>query len=110
MLGSSSITRSVLRAIATKLASPGIPSGHRRSLDGPGPGCPGPAPRSHVIARKLTNVPKAFRFQAMVRSLSGLGHAILVAAFALGFGLTTASCGDSSKKPGCKTDKDCKTP
>jgi len=46
----------------------------------------------------------------MVRSLSGLGHAILVVAFALGFGLATASCGDSSKKPGCKTDQDCKTP
>jgi len=46
----------------------------------------------------------------MVRSLSGLGHALLVAAFALGFGLATASCGDSSKKPGCKADKDCKSP
>jgi len=46
----------------------------------------------------------------MVRSLSGLGHAILVAGFALGFGLATASCGDTSKKPGCKADKDCKSP
>lgn len=45
----------------------------------------------------------------MLRSLSGHGRAILVAFVALGLGLATASCGDSSKKPGCKSDKDCKT-
>ena len=44
----------------------------------------------------------------MHRSLSAFGGAILVAAVALGFGFTMTSCGDSSKKPGCTTDKDCK--
>jgi peptidoglycan-associated lipoprotein len=44
----------------------------------------------------------------MYRSLSAPGGAILVAALALVFGLATVSCGDSSKKPGCKADKDCK--
>jgi peptidoglycan-associated lipoprotein len=46
----------------------------------------------------------------MHRSLSAFGGAIVVAAVALVLGFTMASCGDSSKKPGCKTDKDCKTP
>jgi peptidoglycan-associated lipoprotein len=45
----------------------------------------------------------------MHRSLSGFGGAILVAAIALVFGLAAPGCGDSSKKPGCKSDKDCKT-
>lgn len=44
----------------------------------------------------------------MHRSFSALAGAILVAAFALVFGFATTSCGDSSKKPGCKADKDCK--
>ena len=44
----------------------------------------------------------------MDRSFRALGAAMLVAAFALAFGLAAASCGDSSKKPGCKADKDCK--
>jgi len=44
----------------------------------------------------------------MHRSLSAFGGAIGVAAFALVLGFAAASCGDSSKKPGCKTDKDCK--
>jgi peptidoglycan-associated lipoprotein len=44
----------------------------------------------------------------MHRSFSAFGGAILVAALALVFGFATASCGDSSKKPGCKSDKDCK--
>jgi peptidoglycan-associated lipoprotein len=44
----------------------------------------------------------------MHRSFSALGGAILAATFALVFGFAMASCGDSSKKPGCKSDKDCK--
>jgi peptidoglycan-associated lipoprotein len=44
----------------------------------------------------------------MHRALSAFGGAILVAVIALVFGLATAGCGDSSKKPGCKSDKDCK--
>jgi len=43
----------------------------------------------------------------MHRSPSAFGGAILVAAVALGFGFAMTSCGDSSKKPGCKSDKDC---
>ena len=31
-----------------------------------------------------------------------------MAAVALGVCLAVVSCGDSSKKPGCKADKDCK--
>ena len=46
----------------------------------------------------------------MHRSLSSLGGACLVAACALVLGFAMTSCGDSSKKPGCKTDKDCKNP
>jgi Cys-rich repeat protein len=45
----------------------------------------------------------------MHRSLSALGHAILVASLALVIGLSAGSCGDSPKKPGCTGDKDCKT-
>ncbi|HET7505005.1 MAG TPA: OmpA family protein [Kofleriaceae bacterium] len=41
-------------------------------------------------------------------ALSALGGSVLVAGLALAVGLFTASCGDSSKKPGCKVDKDCK--
>ncbi len=44
----------------------------------------------------------------MHRSFSALGGAILVAACAGVFGFAIASCGDTSKKPGCKADKDCK--
>ncbi|HEX2686911.1 MAG TPA: OmpA family protein [Kofleriaceae bacterium] len=44
----------------------------------------------------------------MHRTFSALGGGILVAAVALVFGFAMASCGDSSKKPGCKADKDCK--
>jgi peptidoglycan-associated lipoprotein len=44
----------------------------------------------------------------MHRSFSAFGGAILVATLALVLGFATASCGDSSKKPGCKVDKDCK--
>jgi len=44
----------------------------------------------------------------MHRSLSAFGGAILVAAIALVIGFAATSCGDSSKKPGCKADKDCK--
>lgn len=43
----------------------------------------------------------------MYRSLSALGG-LLVATFALVFCFAAVSCGDSSKKPGCKSDKDCK--
>jgi peptidoglycan-associated lipoprotein len=46
----------------------------------------------------------------MHRSLSALGGALVVAAVALVLGFAMTSCGDSSKKPGCKTDKDCKNP
>jgi peptidoglycan-associated lipoprotein len=44
----------------------------------------------------------------MHRSFSALGGVILVASVALVIGFVMASCGDSSKKPGCKADKDCK--
>src|SRR5712671_5345670 len=44
----------------------------------------------------------------MYRSLSALGGAIVVATVAVALGLAVASCGDSSKKPGCTSDKDCK--
>lgn len=44
----------------------------------------------------------------MYRSLSALGGAIVVASVAVVLGLTAASCGDTSKKPGCSSDKDCK--
>jgi len=44
----------------------------------------------------------------MHRSFSALGGAILVAALALVLGFAAASCGDSSRKPGCASDKDCK--
>jgi Cys-rich repeat protein len=44
----------------------------------------------------------------MYRSLSALGSAVLVATIALVLGFAATSCGDSSKKPGCKADKDCK--
>jgi Cys-rich repeat protein len=56
---------------------------------------------------ELTNVSKEFRFQTMPRSLSAFGGACLAAVIAVGLGLTAAGCGDSSKKPGCKSDKDC---
>jgi peptidoglycan-associated lipoprotein len=46
----------------------------------------------------------------MHRSLSAFGTAITVAALALVLGFAATSCGDSSKKPGCKSDKDCKNP
>lgn len=46
----------------------------------------------------------------MHRSLSALPAAIGIAALALVLGFAATSCGDSSKKPGCKTDKDCKNP
>jgi len=46
----------------------------------------------------------------MQRSLSAFGTAIGVAAVALVLGFAMTSCGDSSKKPGCKSDKDCKNP
>lgn len=46
----------------------------------------------------------------MHRSLSAFGTAIGVAALALVLGFAATSCGDSSKKPGCKSDKDCKNP
>lgn len=46
----------------------------------------------------------------MHRSLSAFGGAILAAAVALVLGFALTSCGDSSKKPGCKVDKDCKSP
>ena len=44
----------------------------------------------------------------MYRSLSALGGALVVAAVALVLGSATVGCGDSSKKPGCTSDKDCK--
>jgi peptidoglycan-associated lipoprotein len=44
----------------------------------------------------------------MHRSFSAFAGAIVVAAVALVFGFAMTSCGDSSKKPGCKSDKDCK--
>ena len=44
----------------------------------------------------------------MHRSPSAVGAALLVATVALVFGFASTSCGDSSKKPGCKSDKDCK--
>lgn len=46
----------------------------------------------------------------MPRSLSALPAAIGIAALALVLAFAATSCGDSSKKPGCKTDKDCKNP
>ena len=45
----------------------------------------------------------------MSRSSRSYVGAILVAACALVLGFTI-SCGDTSKKPGCKADKDCKSP
>ncbi|HEX4420860.1 MAG TPA: OmpA family protein [Kofleriaceae bacterium] len=45
----------------------------------------------------------------MHRSFSAFGGAILVAVVALVLGFAMTSCGDSSKKPGCTADKDCKT-
>jgi peptidoglycan-associated lipoprotein len=46
----------------------------------------------------------------MLRSISASGAAIALAVLALMLGLAVTGCGDSSKKPGCKTDKDCKNP
>lgn len=46
----------------------------------------------------------------MHRSLSALPAAIGIAALALVLSFAATSCGDSSKKPGCKSDKDCKNP
>lgn len=43
----------------------------------------------------------------MHRSFSAYGGAILVAATALVIGFATTSCGDSTKKTGCKSDKEC---
>ena len=54
-------------------------------------------------------MPKKFSFQTMHRSFTARGGALLAALFALGAWFALASCGDSSKKPGCKADKDCKT-
>jgi peptidoglycan-associated lipoprotein len=57
-------------------------------------------------------VPKKFSFQTMVRSYTARGGARLAALAAVAsciLGIALASCGDSSKKPGCKADKDCKT-
>ena len=45
----------------------------------------------------------------MHRSLSAFGGAIVVAVCALVLGFAVTSCGDTSKKPGCKSDKDCKS-
>jgi peptidoglycan-associated lipoprotein len=42
-------------------------------------------------------------------SLSALGAALLAAALAIATGFTVASCGDSSRKPGCKSNQDCKS-
>jgi peptidoglycan-associated lipoprotein len=56
---------------------------------------------------ELTNVAKAFSFQSMHRPLSALGGAVLVAAIAVVFGTAIVSCGDTSKKPGCKSNQDC---
>jgi peptidoglycan-associated lipoprotein len=46
----------------------------------------------------------------MYRWFSALGAAVGVAAVALAIGLAATSCGDTSKKPGCAGDKDCKSP
>jgi peptidoglycan-associated lipoprotein len=49
----------------------------------------------------------------MRRPLSGLARAVLVATSTLVLCLVVGlamGCGDSSKKPGCKADKDCKNP
>jgi len=54
-------------------------------------------------------VAKKFSFQTMHRSFTAPGGALLAALFALGAWFALASCGDSSRKPGCKADKDCKT-
>jgi peptidoglycan-associated lipoprotein len=56
----------------------------------------------------LTNVPKEFSFQTMPRSYTAPGGALLAALAAAGVWFALVSCGDSSKKPGCKGDKDCK--
>lgn len=56
-------------------------------------------------------MPKKFSFQTMHRSFTAPGGALLAALAVLGpclLGIALASCGDSSKKPGCKADKDCK--
>jgi peptidoglycan-associated lipoprotein len=53
-------------------------------------------------------VPKEFSFQAMDRSYSARRGAVLAAWLALGVCAIAASCGDSSKTPACKADKDCK--
>src|SRR5215468_12771203 len=44
----------------------------------------------------------------MVRSYTALGGVLVAALAAVGVCIALASCGDSSKKPGCKADKDCK--
>jgi peptidoglycan-associated lipoprotein len=44
----------------------------------------------------------------MHRSLSRPGRALAACALALGICLVAPSCGDSSKTPACKADKDCK--
>jgi len=48
----------------------------------------------------------------MHRSFFPAGGALLLfaAIVASGFGLVAAGCGDTSKPPGCKVDKDCKSP
>jgi peptidoglycan-associated lipoprotein len=53
-------------------------------------------------------VPKKFSFQSMHRSFTARSGALLVALVALGACFALASCGDSSRKPGCKADQDCK--
>ena len=53
-------------------------------------------------------MPKEFSFQTMPRSYTAPGGALLAALAAAGVWFALVSCGDSSKKPGCKGDKDCK--
>lgn len=58
-------------------------------------------------------MPKEFSFQTMHRSFTAPGGALRSALAAVGLcllGFALASCGDSSRKPGCKVDKDCKSP
>ena len=51
---------------------------------------------------------KEFSFQTMPRSYSARRGVVLAALVAAGVGLAAAGCGDSSKTPACKADKDCK--
>lgn len=53
-------------------------------------------------------MPKEFSFQPMDRSISARRAAVLAAWLALGVCAVAASCGDSSRTPACKADKDCK--